>query len=74
MNNSERFEAMKKTNEMAKGQQFAGDASLVEVDVAKNRNGQTGKTPLFFYKAYGRFDQPSREWVEQMKAIDEGNE
>ena len=74
MNNSERFEAMKKTNEMAKGQAFAGDASLVEVDVAKNRNGQVGKTPLFFYKDFGRFDQPSREWVEQMKAIDEGNE
>ena len=74
MNNSERFEAMKKTNEMAKGQSFAGDASLVEVDVAKNRNGQTGKTPLFFYKDFGRFDQPSREWIEQMKAIDEGNE
>ena len=74
MNNAERFEAMKKTNELNKGQTFAGDASLVEVDVAKNRNGQTGKASLFFYKDFGRFDQPSKEWYEQMKAIDEGRE
>ena len=74
MNNAERFEAMKKANEMNKGQTLAGDASLVEVNVAKNRNGQTGTAQLFFYKDFGRFDQPSKEWIEQMKAIDEGNQ
>ena len=46
--------------------QMPGSASFVEVNVAKNRNGQTGKCNLFFYKAYGRFDQPSRDWDEAM--------
>ena len=74
LSGSERFEMVKEQKEKITGEPMGGDVSYVEVNVAKNRNGQTGKTPLFFYKAYGRFDQPSREWVEQMKAIDEGNE
>ena len=74
MSQNERFEAMKKVNEINKGVTLPGDASLVEVNIAKNRNGTTGKAQLFFYKAFGRFDQPSKEWIEQMKAIDEGND
>ena len=46
--------------------QMPGSASFVEVNVAKNRNGQTGKCNLFFYKAYGRFDAPSKDWDEAM--------
>lgn len=49
--------------------QMPGDASYIEVNVAKNRNGQTGNVGLFFYKAYGRFEQPSDEWSEEMNKI-----
>lgn len=49
--------------------QMPGDASYVEVDVAKNRNGQTGQAGLLFYKAYGRFDSPSDEWEASMREI-----
>ena len=48
-----------------------GDASYVDVIIAKNRNGQTGTVPLFFYKSYGRFDTPPKEWEEEMKKINE---
>ena len=44
-----------------------GDASYVDVIIAKNRNGQPGNVPLFFYKSFGRFDTPPKEWEEQMK-------
>ncbi len=50
-------------------EQMPGDASFVEVIVAKNRNGQTGSVGLFFYKSFGRFDTPPREWEEKMKEI-----
>ena len=49
--------------------QMPGDASLIEVNVAKNRNGQTGPVNLFFYKAYGRFDSPTLEWEQEMNKI-----
>ena len=50
-------------------EQMPGDASYVDVIIAKNRNGQTGNVPLFFYKAFGRFDTPPKEWEERMKEI-----
>ena len=50
-------------------EQMPGDASYVDVILAKNRNGQTGNIPLFFYKAYGRFDTPPKEWEEKMKEL-----
>ena len=50
-------------------EQMPGDASYVDVIIAKNRNGQTGNVALFFYKAYGRFDTPPKEWEERMKEI-----
>lgn len=53
--------------------QMPGDASYIEVNVAKNRNGQTGPVGLFFYKAYGRFDSPSDEWVDEMNKINAVN-
>ena len=46
-----------------------GDASYVEVIIAKNRNGQVGSVGLFFYKAFGRFDTPPKEWEEKMNEI-----
>ena len=51
--------------------QMPGSASYVEINVAKNRNGQTGKAALLFYKAYGRFDTPSQDWEDAMNALTE---
>ena len=48
---------------------MSNDASYVEVIVAKNRNGQVGTVPMFFYKNIGRFDDPPKEWEQQMKEI-----
>ena len=48
-----------------------GSASYVEVNVAKNRNGEPGRAYLFFFKSYGRFDQASKDWEEAMKQYGE---
>ena len=69
LTNSEKFELVKAANEKALGDKIPGDASYIEVNVAKNRNGQTGVVGLFFYKAFGRFDAPPPDWEEQMRNI-----
>ena len=51
-----------------------GDASYVELNIAKNRNGQTGRVGLFFYKTYGRFEDPPKEWEQQMRELLEKSE
>lgn len=51
-----------------------GDASYVDVIIAKNRNGQPGNVALFFYKSFGRFDTPPKEWEEKMKEINAMND
>ena len=66
---SEQFELAKAAQEKQLGEAMPGDASYIEINVAKNRNGQTGVVGLFFYKAFGRFDAPSPEWEEQMRNI-----
>jgi len=48
-----------------------GSTSLVDVHIAKNRNGQTGHGYLFFSKNYSRFDQPSVEWEKAVREIEE---
>ena len=68
---SERFEMVKDQREKLTGEPMGGDVSYVEVNVAKNRNGQTGNAYLFFYKSFGRFDEPSDEWLKQMREISE---
>ena len=68
---SERFEMVKEQKERITGESMVGDVSFVEVNVAKNRNGQTGKAYLFFYKSFGRFDEPSEEWIKQMREINQ---
>ena len=68
---SERFEMVKEQKEKITGEPMGGDVSYVEVNVAKNRNGQTGNAYLFFYKSFGRFDEPSEEWLKQMREISE---
>ena len=69
LSNSERFELAKAEQEKRLGASIPGDASYIEINVAKNRNGQTGVVGLFFYKAFGRFDAPPPEWEEQMRNI-----
>ena len=71
LSGSERFEMVKEQKERITGESMAGDVSFVEVNIAKNRNGQTGKSYLFFYKSFGRFDEPSEEWLKQMREINE---
>ncbi len=70
---SERFEMVKEQKEKITGESMVGDVSFVEVNIAKNRNGQTGKSYLFFYKSFGRFDEPSEEWLKQMREINENS-
>ena len=70
---AEKFELAKAAQEKQRGDAMPGDASYIEINVAKNRNGQTGMVGLFFYKAYGRFDSPSPEWEEQMRNIANNN-
>ena len=71
LSGSERFEMVKEQKERITGESMVGDVSFVEVNVAKNRNGQTGKSYLFFYKSFGRFDEPSEEWLKQMREINQ---
>ena len=71
LSGSERFEMVKEQKERITGEPMGGDVSYVEVNVAKNRNGQTGNAYLFFYKSFGRFDEPSEEWLKQMREINE---
>ena len=73
LTSSERFEMVKEQKERITGEPMGGDVSYVEVNVAKNRNGQTGKAYLFFYKSFGRFDEPSEEWLDQMRKINENS-
>ena len=65
---AEMSEAQRSEDNLAK---MPGSASYVEVNVAKNRNGQVGKAGLFFFKSYGRFDQPSKDWEQQMLQVSE---
>ena len=74
LSGSERFEMVKEQKERITGESMVGDVSFVEVNVAKNRNGQTGKSYLFFYKSFGRFDEPSEEWLKQMREINQNGD
>ena len=71
LTSGERFEMVKEQKEKITGESMVGDVSFVEVNIAKNRNGQTGKSYLFFYKSFGRFDEPSEEWLKQMREINQ---
>ena len=55
------------------GDQMPGDASYVDVNIAKNRNGQVGNAGLFFYKAFGLFESPSKEWEDEMQKLTSKN-
>lgn len=46
------------------------DTKLVNVIIAKNRSGQTGKVPLLFRRNYCKFDAFSKEGNDQILALD----
>ena len=53
LSKGERFEVIREQKEKMTGEPMGGDVSLVEVNIAKNRNGQTGMSYLFFYRVLG---------------------
>lgn len=62
MSISERGEMNKEMGQQQLLETMPGDASYVEVIVAKNRNGQTGSPHLFFFKAFGKFETPPEDF------------
>ena len=76
LTSTDRYELARKQKEKELGQEIPGNASYVEVNIAKNRNARVGKAGLFFYKEYARFDSPSKEWEEAMLSVsnDAGDE
>lgn len=73
MTPSEKFEMLKqeKFKEMFGQNSRYSRASLLEINVCKNRNGGTGMCSLFFFREIGKFEQPSKEFEEAMqKALD----
>ncbi len=74
LTDSDKAALSREQKEKQLAQEMPGDASYVEVNIAKNRNGQTGIAGLFFFKAFGRFDDPPRDWEEQKREIAGGIE
>lgn len=46
-----------------------GDMSAMDIYIAKNRNGKTGKVTLQFQRAYSRFDDPSPKFEAEQAAL-----
>lgn len=46
------------------------DTKIVNLLIVKNRSGKTGRVPLLFRKDYCKFDSPSRESEEQIRALE----
>ena len=62
----------KKDNNLSINEQRAvttteGGGDIVELNLAKNRNGQTGTTTVLFLKNYGRFVVPSSKTQESLE-------
>jgi replicative DNA helicase len=55
--------------EAALTKEVGENAELVEIIIAKNRNGKTGTVPLIFFKNFGRFDNPSQEYENRLRQI-----
>jgi len=71
MTESEKFEVIKDLKNKG-GDDPSSQISYVEINVAKNRNGQTGNCGLFFFRNFGRFDSPTEEWERQMEQLSDG--
>ena len=63
---SQQYELARDMKKKELGNGVNDSTSYVEVNIAKNRNGQTGRVGLFFFKEIVRFEQPSEEWEEAM--------
>ena len=74
LTSNDKFELAKQKKEKELGAEIPGNASYTECIVAKNRGGRIGTARLFFYKDYVRFDQPSKEWEDEIRAITEADE
>lgn len=74
LSQNERFEQAKNAQLKQMNEAMPGNASYVEINIAKNRNGQTGNPGLFFFKSFGRFEAPSIEWEEQMRNLTSNND
>lgn len=59
-------------NAKAKGKD-EGSVSVVNISLAKNRNGRTGQITLLFSKNYQRFDDPTVEMMDQEASINGDN-
>lgn len=46
------------------------DTKIVNILIVKNRSGKQGRVPLLFRKDYCKFDSPSRESEEQIRALE----
>lgn len=69
LTSSEKFDQAKTAQLKQFNDIIPGNASYVEINVAKNRNGQTGVAGLFFFKSFGKFEAPTAGWEEQMRNI-----
>lgn len=74
LTSNDKFELAKQKKEKELGAEIPGNASYTECIVAKNRGGRIGTARLFFYKDYVRFDQPSKEWEDEIRAITEADD
>ncbi|MDR0934928.1 MAG: replicative DNA helicase [Erysipelotrichaceae bacterium] len=74
MSERERFDVVKVQKASELKEALPPDSSYVEVNIAKNRNGRTGRVPLLFYKSYGRFDEPTQAFVDAMKELTDSEE
>lgn len=63
-------EAVNASQQKIAQQEGGQDTKLVNVIIAKNRSGQTGKVPLLFRRNYCKFDAFSKEGNEQILALD----
>jgi replicative DNA helicase len=68
---NDKFEIIRDQKKKELGTEMPASTSYVEVNIAKNRNGQCGRVGLFFLKEYSRFESPSEEWEEAMLKVSE---
>lgn len=45
------------------------DTQIINVTIAKNRNGKTGDAVLLFRRNFGKFDTPTMEFEEKLKSL-----
>ena len=68
LSGEEKFQRAEEVRKQTTG--LPGGASIVEVNVAKNRNGETGTAKLVFYKNFGVFETPSEDLEKELESMD----